>query len=160
MTRKTLKNTKGVILLNSYDEDLIKDLKLKDLLKYVKVHKNPKIYLDLIEQKFDFAGSKIDWLQTNKHYSKSSNHESLLSDALLFITELKEKYLDNNLQVIYIGDNLTEFGYQFGLKHLKELLVYFLDIPQHHYFISLEGDWCICISFENDLDFGFSLNKK
>ncbi|NRF06919.1 rhs-associated protein, partial [Bacillus safensis] len=52
--------------MNSYDEDLIKDLELKDLLKYVKVHKNPKIYLDLIEQKFDFAGSKIDWLQTNK----------------------------------------------------------------------------------------------
>ncbi|KIZ49875.1 rhs-associated protein, partial [Bacillus safensis] len=29
--------------MNSYDEDLIKDLELKDLLKYVKVHKNPKI---------------------------------------------------------------------------------------------------------------------
>jgi len=146
--------------LNSYDEDLIKDLGLKDLLKYVKVNKKPKIFLDLIEQKFDFAGSKIDWLQTNKHHSKSSNHASLLSDALLFITELKERYLANNLQVIYIGDNLTEFGYQFELRHLEELLVYFLDIPQHHYFISLEGDWCICISFEDYLDFGFSLNKK
>ncbi|MCM3025310.1 rhs-associated protein [Bacillus safensis] len=146
--------------MNSYDEDLIKDLELKDLLKYVKVHKNPEIYLELIEQKFDFAGSKINWLQTNKHHSKSTNNESLLPDALLFITELKERYLANNLQVIYIGDNLTEFGYQFELKHLKELLVYFLDIPQHHYFISLEGDWCICISFENYLDFGFSLNHK
>ncbi|MES9681106.1 rhs-associated protein, partial [Bacillus safensis] len=93
-------------------------------------------------------------------HSKSSNNESLLSDALLFITELKVKYLANDLQVIYIGDNLTEFGYQFELKHLKELLVYFLDIPQHHYFISLEGDWCICLSFENYLDFGFSLNNK
>lgn len=71
-----------------------------------------------------------------------------------------EIYLDNNLQVIYIGDNLTEFGYQFELKHIEELLVYFLDIPQHHYFISLEGDWCMCISYENYLDFGFSLNKK
>ncbi|AWI36918.1 hypothetical protein BA81_15746 [Bacillus safensis FO-36b] len=146
--------------MNSYDEDLIKDLELKDLLKYVKVHENPEIYLDLIEQKFVFAVSKINWLQTNKHHSKSSNNESLLSDAPLFITELKEKYLANDLQVIYIGDNLTEFGYQFELKHLKELLVYFLDIPQHHYFISLEGDWCICLSFENYLDFGFSLNNK
>ncbi|MFE5473760.1 rhs-associated protein [Bacillus safensis] len=146
--------------MNFYDEDLIKDLELQDLIKSVKVHKNPEIYLTLIEQKFAFGGSKINWLQTNKHHSKSSNNESLLSDALLFITELKEKYLDNNLQVIYIGDNLTEFGYQFELKHLEELLVYLLDIPQHHYFISLKGDWCICISFENDLDFGFSLNKK
>lgn len=138
----------------------MKDLELKDLLNCVKVHKNPEIYLDLIEQKFEFDGSKIDWSQTNNHHSKNSNNESLLPDALLFITELKEKYLDNNLQVIYIGDNLTEFGYQFELKHIEELLVYFLDIPQHHYFISLEGDWCMCISYENYLDFGFSLNKK
>ncbi|MFP7344114.1 MULTISPECIES: rhs-associated protein [Bacillus] len=144
----------------SYDEGLIKDLELKNLLKSVKVHKNPEIYLNLIEQKFAFGSSKINWLQTKKHHSKSSNNESLLPDTLLFITELKDKYLDNNLQVIYIGDNLTEFGYQFELKHLEELLVYFLNIPQHHYFISLKGDWCICISFENDLDFGFSLNKK
>jgi len=146
--------------LNTYDEDLIKDLELKDLLNCVKVNKNPEIYLDLIEQKFEFDGSKIDWLQTNNHHSKNSNNESLLPDALLFITELKEKYLANNLQVIYIGDNLTEFGYQFELKHIEELLVYFLDIPQHHYFVPLEGDWCICISYENYLDFGFSLNKK
>ncbi|MEH7735248.1 rhs-associated protein, partial [Bacillus pumilus] len=138
----------------------IKDLELKDLLNCVKVNKNPEIYLDLIEQKFEFDGSKIDWLQTNNHHSKNSNNESLLPDALLFITELKEKYLANNLQVIYIGDNLTEFGYQFELKHIEELLVYFLDIPQHHYFVPLEGDWCICISYENYLDFGFSLNKK
>ncbi|MBR0591738.1 rhs-associated protein [Bacillus sp. FSL W8-0645] len=146
--------------MNTYDEDLIKDLELKDLLNCVKVNKNPEIYLDLIEQKFEFDGSKIDWLQTNNHHSKNSNNESLLPDALLFITELKEKYLANNLQVIYIGDNLTEFGYQFELKHIEELLVYFLDIPQHHYFVPLEGDWCICISYENYLDFGFSLNKK
>ncbi|MDR7250706.1 rhs-associated protein [Bacillus pumilus] len=146
--------------MNTYDEELIKDLELKDLLNCVKVNKNPEIYLDLIEQKFEFDGSKIDWLQTNNHHSKNSNNESLLPDALLFITELKEKYLANNLQVIYIGDNLTEFGYQFELKHIEELLVYFLDIPQHHYFVPLEGDWCICISYENYLDFGFSLNKK
>ncbi|TYS31780.1 rhs-associated protein [Bacillus pumilus] len=146
--------------MNTYDEDLIKDLELKDLLNCVKVNKDPEIYLDLLEQKFEFDGSKIDWLQTKNHYSMNSNNESLLPDALLFITELKEKYLDNNLQVIYIGDNLTEFGYQFELKHIEELLFYFLDVPQHHYFISLEGDWCMCISYENYLDFGFSLNKK
>ncbi|MEH7653370.1 rhs-associated protein, partial [Bacillus safensis] len=86
--------------MNTYDEDLMKDLELKDLLNCVKVHKNPEIYLDLIEQKFEFDGSKIDWSQTNNHHSKNSNNESLLPDALLFITELKEKYLDNNLQVI------------------------------------------------------------
>ncbi|MEK4846067.1 rhs-associated protein [Bacillus sp. FSL W8-0183] len=146
--------------MNTYDEDLIKDLELKDLLNCVKVNKDPEIYLDLLEQKFEFDGSKIDWLQTKNHYSMNSNNESLLPDALLFITELKEKYLDNNLQVIYIGDNLTEFGYQFELKHIEELLAYFLDVPQHHYFISLEGDWCMCISYENYLDFGFSLNQK
>ncbi|MFC0561489.1 rhs-associated protein [Halalkalibacter alkalisediminis] len=146
--------------MSSYDDELVKDLVLNGINKCVKVIKNPETYLNLIEQKFEFNGSKIDWLQTNKHYSKESNNESLLTDASLFITELKEKHLNNNVRVMYIGDSLTEFGYQFELKDIEQILVYFLDIPQHHYFIPLEGDWCLCITYENYLDFGFSLNKN
>lgn len=146
--------------MSIYDDELVKDLELNKLHKCVIVIKNPETYLNLIEQKFKFNGSKIDWLQSNMHYSKESNNESLLTDASLFITELKEKYLNNNVPVIYIGDSLTDFGYQFEIKDIEQFLVYFLDIPQHHYFIPLEGDWCLCISFENYLDFGFSLNRN
>ncbi|WP_342515118.1 rhs-associated protein [Sporosarcina sp. FSL K6-1522] len=144
--------------MSSYDDELVKDLVLNKLNKCVKVIKNPETYLDLIERKFEFNGSKIDWLQTNKHYSKESNNESLLTDTSLFIAKLKEKYLNNNVRVIYIGDNLTESGYQFEIKDIEQILVYLLDIPQHHYFLSIEGDWCLCISYENYLDFGFSLS--
>lgn len=146
--------------MSSYDDELVKDLVLNELNKCVKVMENPETYLNLIEQKFEFSGSQIDWSQTNKHCSKESDNESLPTDARLFITELKEKYLNNNVQVMYIGDSLTEFGYQFDTKDIEKLLVYFLNIPQHHYFIPLEGDWCLCISYENYLDFGFSLNKN
>lgn len=146
--------------MSSYDDELVKDLVLNELSKCVKIIENPEAYLNLIEQKFVFHGSKIDWLLTDKHYSKESNNESLLADTSLFIKELKEKYLNNNVRLMYIGDSLTDFGYQFELKDIEKILVYFLDIPQHHYFIPLEGDWCLCISSENYLDFGFSLNKK
>lgn len=101
--------------MSIYDDELVKDLELNELNKCVKVIKNPETYLNLIEQKFEFNGSKIDWLQTNKHYSKESSNESLLTDASLFITELIEKYLNNNIRVMYIGDSLTEFGYQFEI---------------------------------------------
>lgn len=146
--------------MGSYDDELVKDLVLNELNKCVKIIKNPEPYLDLIEQKFKFNGSKIDWFETNKHYSKESNNESLIIDAIQFITDLKEKYLNNNVQVMYLGDGLTEFGYQFEIKDIEQLLVYFLAIPQHHYFIPLDGDWCLCVSYENYLDFGFSLNSK
>lgn len=146
--------------MSIYDDELLEDLVLKGLNNCVAVIKNPETYLDLIEQKFEFDGSKIDWLKTNKHYSKESNNESLLTDASLFITELKDKYLKDNVQVMYVGDSLTEFGYQFEMKDIKKILEYFLEIPQHHYFIPLEGDWCLCISYENYLDFGFSLYQS
>ena len=133
---------------------------LNELNKYVKIIENPETYLDLIEQKFKFNGSKIDWSQTNKHYTKQLSNESLLTDTIQFIINLKEKYLNNNVRVMYLGDSLTEFGYQFEIKDIEQLLVYFLEIPQHHYFIPLDGDWCLCVSYENYLDFGFSLNSK
>ncbi|ULO09547.1 rhs-associated protein [Paenibacillus sp. 19GGS1-52] len=145
--------------MSIFDDELVKDLVLNEQNMCVEVIKNPEKYLNIIEQKFEFNGSKIDWLQTNKHHSKESNIESLLTDASLFITELTEKYLNDNVQVMYLGDSLTEFGYQFEIKDLEQILVYFLDIPQHHYFIPLEGDWCLCISHENYLDFGFSFNR-
>lgn len=145
--------------MSIYDDELVEDLVLNGLSKCVEIIKKPESYLNLMEQKFEFNGSKIDWLKTTKHYSKKSSNESLLTDAYLFITELK-KNLKSNAHVIYIGDNLTEFGYQFEIKDIEKILVYFLDIPQHHYFIPLEGDWCLCISYENYLDFGFSLNRN
>lgn len=146
--------------MSIYDDELVENLVLNELNKCIKVIKNPETYLNLIEQKFEFDGSKIDWLKTTKHYGKKSNNESVLTDAGLFITELKEKNLNNNVRIMYIGDSLTEFGYQFEIKDIEKILVYFLDIPQHHYFIPLEGDWCLCISYENYLDFGFSLNMN
>ena len=164
--RKLLKKYKNVLVEDGdkggslMDDELIKDLIQQDLYKYVKVINNPEVYVNLINQNFEFSGTKIDWSQTYKHYYKESDDESLLTDAIQFINELKEKYLTNNIQVIYIGDGLTEYGYQFALNDIEKLLVCFLDFPQHHYFIPLNCDWCICITKQNDLDFGYSLKKS
>lgn len=144
--------------MGTYDEELVKDL--KDIEKDVNVKEDPEPYLNLIEQKYEFDGSRIDWLQTNKHYSKKSNNELLLTDAKQFIAEIKDKYLSDDDQVLYIGDNLTEFAYQFEIKDIEMIIGYFLDILQHHYFIDLKGEWCICISYENYLDFGFSIKRN
>jgi hypothetical protein len=145
--------------LSSYDDELIKSLKLNKLDMCVNIIDSDK-YLDFIEQKFVFIGSKIDWSKTNNHCSKKSNNDFLLTDTRLFITELKNVFFNNNVQVIYIGDNLTEFNYQFQMNNIEDLLIYLLEIPQHHYFVSLEGAWCICISSENYIDFGFSIVSK
>ena len=151
---------KGFILLSFYDDEIVKNLEINGLIKNVKVIENPGSYLDLIEEKFEFNGSQIDWLKTKNHFSIESNNESLLTDASLFISELKEKYLNNSVEIMYIGDGLTEFGYQFESKDIEQILVYLLEVPQHHYFIPLDGDWCFCVSFENYLDFGFSFNRN
>ena len=130
---------------------------MRNLYESVKVLKDIDKLIKLIEHHFLFNGSRINWCQTEMHYHKKSNKESLFADTKEFIVELREKYLKDNVNVIYLGDNLTEYGYQFDLGDIDQHIDYLLGIPQHHYFVPKDVNWCICISFESYLDFGFSV---
>ena len=142
-----------------YDDAFIHDFEQTGFGDHVKVLIDPAEFLDTFERKFVFDGSKIDWTLTDNHCTGESNNESLLQDAIHFINRIKEKYLNNSTRVLYIGDRLTEYGYLFELKDLDKILICILDIPQHHYIFPEGCEWCLCISTENYLDFGFSLKS-
>lgn len=56
---------------------------------------------------------------------------------------------------LYIGDSLTENGYEFYLNDLLKIIPLLIeDIPQHHYFLSQDYTKIIYISFENEIEFG------
>ena len=57
--------------------------------------------------------------------------------------------------IIYIGDSLTENGYEFYLNDLLKIIPLLIEnIPQHHYFLSQDYTKIIYISFENEIEFG------
>ena len=145
---------------SSYDDELIKDLELNKLSTKVEVVENIEYYLNLLEQKFQFNGSRIDWSQIDRHMSEELNDEYLLAGLRQFISKIKENHLiDKEVELIYFGDSLTEYGYKFELRDIEQIIVHLLEIPQHHYFVPVQGDWCLCVSYEYYIDFGFSLKE-
>lgn len=85
----------------------------------------------------------------------------MVNEVTSFLGELRGTILENDEKIIYIGDGVTDLVYILDLINLSKVLPIFLNIPQHHYILSVDCRWCICATFENDLDFGISiLNKK
>ena len=73
---------------------------------------------------------------------------------LLVLTFFMYKF-ELNEKIIYIGDSLTENGYEFYVHDLLKIIPYLMnDIPQHHYFVSDDATKLIYVSFENEIYFG------
>ena len=68
---------------------------------------------------------------------------------------IEEKIYSKDDVIIYIGDSLTENGYEFYLNDLLKIIPFLVkEIPQHHYLLSKDFEKIICISFENEIEFG------
>lgn len=61
----------------------------------------------------------------------------------------------NDDVVIYMGDSLTNNGYEFCLNDLLKIIPFIVrEIPQHHYVLFKDFKKIIYISFENEIKFG------
>ena len=68
---------------------------------------------------------------------------------------IEEKKCSKDDVIIYIGDSLTENGYEFFGEDLLKIVPFLVnEIPQHHYLLSKDFKKIICISFENEIEFG------
>ena len=85
-----------------------------------------------------------------------SDQRNISLDAADFIKKLiEEKMCSKYDAIIYIGDNLTENGYEFYLNDLLKILPFLInEIPQHHYLLFKDFKKIIYISFENEIEFG------
>ncbi|TWP23463.1 hypothetical protein ETU10_06970 [Apibacter muscae] len=136
---------------NYYDSDLINSLEGNIDFKILLADN----YYNLINNKFPFVGSKIDFSKLKDTQYKKLSIKNKIGDCIEFIDEvLQIDRIDLNQDVIYLGDSLTENVYSFSLKNLDKIIPYILDIPQHHYILSEKMEWCIYISFENYIEFG------
>ena len=74
--------------------------------------------------------------------------------SLNFIQKLiEEKIFSKEDEIIYIGDSLTEVGYEFYLKDLVKVIPFIIDeIPQHHYFLSKDFKKDYLYIIENEIE--------
>ena len=139
---------------NYYDNILIKDVE-KQKINYT-VISNLSYYIENLSKHFLFAGGQIDFSNLNNNKFVKSDQRNISFDAANFIKKLiEEKICSKEDVIIYIGDSLTENGYEFYLNDLLKIIPFSVkEIPQHHYLLSKDFEKIICISFENEIEFG------
>lgn len=103
-----------------------------------------------------FMGERIDFSKLNNTRFVESDQENISFDAIIFIKSLvNERICRKNDTVIYIGDGLTNNGYEFDLNDLLKIIPFLVtEIPQHHYLLFKDLKKIILISFENVMEFG------
>ena len=139
---------------NYYDNILIKYVE-EQKINYA-IISNLSYYIETLSKHFLFAGGRIDFSNLNNNKFVKSDQRNISFDAANFIKKLiEDKICSKDDVIIYIGDNLTENGYEFYLNDLLKIIPFLVkEIPQHHYLLSKDFEKIICISFENEIEFG------
>ncbi|MBD5087481.1 MAG: hypothetical protein HDT30_01525 [Clostridiales bacterium] len=140
---------------NYYDNELISFLNINEIKNFTILSQIDSI-IELMMRKFQFKYGRVYFNGLkNKKYIKS-NTNNISKDVVWFIDELiREDICNANEKIIYIGDALTDYGYEFYLFDLQKVIPYLVDnIPQHHYFLFQDGIKLMYVSFENEIQFG------
>jgi len=149
--------------MGSYDSELNDYLSDMHLLSKVAILDNIQDIYSLMNERFPFYGTKIDFESLHVREYKISHEKFLKNDVLEFVQEvLANKYNINlNTTIIYFGDDLLDKGYKTTIKTLKEFIGFSIEnIPQHHYIVTDSVDWCLFVEFENNIYFGFAKFDK
>lgn len=138
-----------------YDEELssyLDTIKMKDFTIISEINS----IVELMMKNFHFENGRVCFKSLkNEKYIKSDS-SNISKNVVSFINELiSEKVCNINEKVIYIGDDLTEYGYEFYLYDLLKVIPYLVnELPQHHYFLFSDRNRLMYVSFENEIQFG------
>lgn len=150
-------------LLMTLDDEIRKEISL--LPEQPEIVDDWEHIADELSDSYSWAGSKIDWSKTSAHRSLElhGDYKDWLVDIKKFIHETDvHDVISNSDEIYYINDSSLDFS--FRLNPAQFFLFFDVaieNIPQHHYFFDRENKWCLVISAEGYIDFGFScLDKK
>ena len=120
---------------NYYDNLLIKYVESRKI--NYKVISNTSDYIENMNNCFPFVGERIDFSKLNDAKYVKSDQENISYDSVHFIENLIDtKICSKDDVIIYIGDSLTENGYELYLSDLLKIISFLVsEIPQHHYFL-------------------------
>ena len=141
--------------MNSYYDNILIKFVEEQKINYT-IISNLSYYIENLSKHFLFVGGRLDFNNLSNHKFVKSEQRDISFDAVNFIKKLlEEKICSKDDAIIYIGDSLTENGYEFYLNDLLKIVPFLVnEIPQHHYFLSKDFRKIIYISFENEIEFG------
>lgn len=138
-----------------YDDEIISYLEMIEMKDFIIISQTNSI-VECIMKNFPFKNGRVCFKDMKNEKYTMSNSVNISDDAISFINQLVQEGICNvNDKIIYVGDNLTEYGYEFYLYDVLKIMPYLVnEIPQHHYFLFKDTAKLIFVSFENEIQFG------
>lgn len=139
---------------SQYDLEIIESLENRIRDKSVTVV-SPDAYFEMIEKNYPISLNRIDWSLVPTADHANINESNLEEEVADFI----DRIIDNepsieSEEVVIVGDDLTEDGYELPFFLFKELFSVFLKIPQHTYVVFRKSKKCLNYTFEGNIYFG------
>jgi hypothetical protein len=109
-----------------------------------------------LSKAFQFCGSKIDWRATTGHLSalEPSRDRELATFSAFFERRLEE--LGRGSVAYYLNDSQIDCSLRASLWTFSRHLQPIVEIPGHHYFVADDLGWCMALTMEGDIDFGYA----
>ncbi|MDF7661096.1 type IV secretion protein Rhs [Erwiniaceae bacterium L1_54_6] len=116
---------------------------------------------DILSDKFPWKGSKIDWKLLAHHIEGYFNFSSeiLTEEIRIFLDKSgANNSIEKSDVIYYINDSSLDLAFSLKPDSFLEFAEYAIkNIPQHHYFFDDNGRWCLAITSEGYIDFGFAV---
>lgn len=112
-------------------------------------------YFSQIMRHYPVDGSKIDWGLVPQSIERCEGEEALRAGRFVEFFDQMVGRFGLVGDVVYVGDSATDFALGGALNCMRDVLRELLAIPQHHYFVGPECSWCLCLTMEGYMGFGF-----
>ncbi|WP_429563833.1 hypothetical protein [Paraburkholderia sp. MM6662-R1] len=145
---------------NFYEVELRRALRANFESGEVRVVGDSAVVFEKLANAYPASGSKIDWSQIPGSIECFEEEDDLQAVKFIeFFDEIVGKFVLTG-EVIYIGDSATDFALGSTIESMRGILPELLVIPQHHYFTNSMCSWCMCLTMEGDMGFGFGAMKQ
>lgn len=109
-----------------------------------------------ISTAFPFYGSKIDWRATKGHFSAREAARDREFAVFFDFFDRRSRELGRETVAYYLNDNQIDCSLRASLWTFSRHLQPIIGVPGHHYFLAYDLSWCMALTMEGDMDFGYA----
>lgn len=140
---------------SSFETALLSDLAVAIGAGLIEVIPSSEAIISRVSATFPFVGSKIDWRELTCHRHARTEAKNISLDFSNFLVGVCDQ-VGQEAPAIHIVDGNVVCALRASIWTFQQNLNPILKIPFHHYFFSEDLSWCVALTMEGDMDFGFA----
>jgi len=139
--------------LTTYDDDLRAALADQFRSGELREIGPAEVVLTSLSDLYPVEGAKIDWDRVPGAVGRA-DEAGEVAGFIAFFDEIFHRFGLTG-RVRYAGDSGTDIALEGTVEAMRRALPALLEVPQHHYFVSPDHTWALCLTMEGDMDFGY-----